>query len=391
MSFEASSSSSAAPLDADRARQAQRATWVSIAINVVLTVFQIAVGLFAHAQSLVADGMHTLSDLLGDFMVMFASRHGANPADERHPYGHGRYETAASMVLGLILAGVGAGFLLTAGGRLQSLDALPELHPAALWMALVTLAGKEGLFRYMLAVAQRLRSPMLVANAWHARADAASSLVVAVGIGGSLLGYRFLEPLAAALVGFMILRMGVMLAYEALRELIDTGVDAEEVARIRETVTGTCGVLDVHDLRTRRMAHRVLVDAHVRVDARISVSEGHRIAELARQRVRAGHPEVLDVLVHVDTEEDESAVADHRLPGRGALLEELEEILGAGVPQAAPAVFHYVGGRVEAEVFLPFDWCADTERLAALNARVVGRVASSSHWGRIALMCRIAP
>lgn len=136
----------------------------------VLTVCQIAVGLFAHAQSLVADGMHTLSDLLGDFMVMFASRHGANPADERHPYGHGRYETAASMVLGLILAGVGAGFLLTAGGRLQSLDALPELHPAALWMALVTLAGKEGLFRYMLAVAQRLRSPMLVANAWHARA-----------------------------------------------------------------------------------------------------------------------------------------------------------------------------------------------------------------------------
>ena len=105
MSFEASSPSSAAPLDADRARQAQRATWVSIAINVVLTVCQIAVGLFAHAQSLVADGMHTLSDLLGDFMVMFASRHGANPADERHPYGHGRYETAASMVLGLILAG----------------------------------------------------------------------------------------------------------------------------------------------------------------------------------------------------------------------------------------------------------------------------------------------
>ena len=124
--------------------------------------------------------------------------------------------------------------------------------------------------------------------------------MVAVGIGGSLLGYRFLEPLAAALVGFMILRMGAMLAYEALRELIDTGVDPEEVAKIRETVTGTCGVIDVHDLRTRRMAHRVLVDAHVRVDARISVSEGHRIAELARSRVRASHPDVLDVLVHVE-------------------------------------------------------------------------------------------
>ena len=378
-------------LDADRAREAQRATWVSIAINIVLTVCQIAVGLFAHAQSLVADGMHTLSDLLGDFMVMFASRHGANPADERHPYGHGRYETAASMVLGLILAGVGAGFLLTAAGRLQSLDALPQLHPAALWMALVTLAGKEGLFRYMLAVAQRLRSPMLVANAWHARADAASSLVVAVGIGGSLAGYRFLEPLAAALVGFMILRMGVLLAFEALRELIDTGVDAEEVAKIRDTVTATCGVLDVHELRTRRMAHRVLVDAHVRVDPRISVSEGHRIAELARARVRSAHPDVLDVLVHVDTEEDQMGTAGRVLPGRAALVAELDDVLGGDVPQAAPAVLHYVGDQVEAEVFLPFEWCADAARLDALQRRVKARVEASAHWGRIALLCRVAP
>ena len=392
MSFDASSPVGAdVSLDAGRARQAQRATWVSIAVNVVLTVFQIAVGLFAHAQSLVADGMHTLSDLVGDFMVMFASRQGANPADERHPYGHGRYETAASMVLGLILSGVGAGFLLTAAVRMQSLDALPELHPAALWMALITLAGKEGLFRYMLAVAQRLRSPMLVANTWHARADAASSLVVAVGIGGSLLGYRFLEPLAAVLVGFMILRMGAMLAYEALRELIDTGVDPEEVAKIRETVTGTCGVIDVHDLRTRRMAHRVLVDAHVRVDARISVSEGHRIAELARSRVRASHPDVLDVLVHVDTEEERAGSTGRILPGRAALMEELDEILGDDVPQAAPAVFHYVGDQVEAEVYLPFDWCVDSARLENLQERVRRRVEASPCWGRIALLCRIAP
>jgi divalent metal cation (Fe/Co/Zn/Cd) transporter len=274
--------------------------------------------------------------------------------------------------------------------RLQSLDALPTLHPVALWMALITLAGKEGLFRYMLAVAQRLRSPMLVANAWHARADAASSLVVAVGIGGSLLGYRFLEPLAAALVGFMILRMGAMLAYEALRELIDTGVDPDEVAKIRETVTGTCGVIDVHELRTRRMAHRVLVDAHVRVDARISVSEGHRIAELARGRVRASHPDVLDVLVHVDTEEDQVGSAGHSLPGRAVLVRELDGILGEA-PQAAPAVFHYVGDRVEAEVYLPFDWCADAGRLEALQARVRAHVAASPHWERVALLCKIAP
>lgn len=392
MSFDAHSAPAPAEtLDAERARKAQQATWVSVVVNVVLTVLQITVGLLSHAQSLVADGMHTLSDLIGDFMVMFASRHGASPADELHPYGHGRYETAASLVLGLILAGVGAGFLLTAAVRLQSLEVLPQLHPMALWMALLTLAGKEGLFRYMLAVAQRLRSPMLVANAWHARADAASSLVVAVGIGGSLLGYRFLEPLGAALVGFMILRMGAMLGYEALRELIDTGVPPDEVAKIRETVMMTAGVIDVHDLRTRRMAHRVLVDAHVRVDARISVSEGHRIAELARHRVRASHPDVLDVLVHVDTEEDQMAVVGRSLPGREALVAELNEILG-DAPQAAPAVFHYVGDRVEAEVYLPFDWCADAERLAGLQQRLREYCdGTSSYWGRIALLCKIAP
>lgn len=390
MSYDASSSSASDDLNATRSRDARRATWVSVAVNVVLTIAQIAVGLFAHAQSLVADGMHTLSDLLGDFLVMFASRRGANPADERHPYGHGRYETAASMVLGLVLAGVGAGFLLTAAARLQTLDALPELHPAALWMALVTLAGKEGLFRYMLAVAQRLRSPLLVANAWHARADAASSLVVAVGIGGSLAGYRFLEPLAAALVGFMILRMGVMLAFEALRELIDTGVDPEEVARIRDTLTETCGVLDVHELRTRRMAHRVLVDAHVRVDPRISVSEGHRIAEVARSHVRRAHPDVLDVLVHVDSEEDQMGSAGRILPGRDALIAELDALIGPDVTQVAPAVLHYLGDRVEAEVFLPLDWCADRVRFGALQQRIAERVTFSAHWRHIELLGRNA-
>ncbi len=385
------SAATEAPLDADRARQAQQATWVSIAVNVVLTVLQIAVGLFAHAQSLVADGMHTLSDLLGDFMVMVASRRGSTPADERHPYGHGRYETAASMILGLVLAGVGAGFLLSAASRLQSTEALPALHPAALWMALLTLAGKEGLFRYMLAVAERLRSPMLVANAWHARADAASSLVVAVGIGGSLLGYRFLEPLAAALVGFMIIRMGLQLSFDALRELIDTGVAPEEVASIRRAVEETPGVLGVHDLRTRRMAHRILVDAHVRVDARISVSEGHRIAELARHRVRSRVEDVLDVLVHVDTEEDEELAAGRHLPSRDVLLAEIAEILGPDLPQTERIILHYVGKQVEADVFLPHVWCCDARRIDALRQQVADGVARRPHWGRIALLCQIAP
>jgi cation diffusion facilitator family transporter len=144
----------------------------------------------------------------------------------------------------------------------------------------------------------------MMANAWHTRADAASALVVAVGIGGSLLGWLFLDLLAAVIVGFMILKMGLQFAWEALRELVDTGLSDAEVAAIRSTLATTPGVVDLHELRTRRMAHRVLVDVHLQVDGRITVAEGHEIGEIARHRVLTAHPEVLDVLVHLDAEND---------------------------------------------------------------------------------------
>ena len=144
---------------------------------------QLIVGFWAHSQSLIADAIHTLSDIVADAFVLVANHKGGEAADAEHPYGHGRYETAASLVLGLLLTVTGGGILIAAAQRVANLDSLPPVAMAAMWAALATLAGKEALFRYMLAIAERLRSPMLVANAWHARADALSSLVVAVGIG----------------------------------------------------------------------------------------------------------------------------------------------------------------------------------------------------------------
>ena len=283
---------SAAPLgdEAARGRGIQRATLIAIATNTVLTVGQIVIGLFANAFSLVADAAHTLSDLVTDMMVLVAGRRGADPADTDHPYGHGRIETATTLVLGAVLSGVGIGFLWSSGVRLQNMSALPDLHPAALVMALITLVAKEGLFRFTLAASRRLRAPMLEANAWHARSDAASSLVVAAGIGGSLAGYPFLEPLAAAVVGFLILHMGVKLAWKSVGELIDTGLPEEELQRLRQTIETTPGVIGLHDMRTRRMADRVLCDAHVQVDPRLTVSEGHRVSDAVYLRVRSASP-----------------------------------------------------------------------------------------------------
>jgi cation diffusion facilitator family transporter len=298
-------------VDPERFRAGQRITWVSVAVNVVLTAMQVVVGFIANSMALVADAMHTLSDIIADMFVLWANRKGAEVADDEHPYGHGRYETAASLVLGLLLTITGVGILVSAAGRLQSLGTLPPVGVAAMWAAIITLIGKEGLFRYMLGIAERLRSPMLIANAWHARADALSSLVVAAGVGGALLGYAFADAVAAIVVGGMIVKAGAGFAWEAMRELIDTGLPAEEVNAIRATLAATPGVVDLHELRTRRMAHRVYVDVHVQVDGNITVATGHEIGEQARKRVLAAHPEVLDVLIHLDPENDSTQQREH--------------------------------------------------------------------------------
>ncbi|MFA7270321.1 MAG: cation diffusion facilitator family transporter [Sterolibacterium sp.] len=377
-----------------RYRESQKVTWVSVVVNIGLTLAQIGFGWVAHAQSLVADGFHSLSDLVADLMVLLANYHSRGPADERHPYGHHRIETAASLVLGLLLAVTGAAILWSAGVRLQHLGDVPPIAPIALWVALAALVAKESLFRYMLAVAEKLRSPMLVANAWHARSDAASSLVVAVGLGGSLLGYRFLDPVAAIIVGFLILRMGLKFSYEAIQELVDTALTDDEIERIRNTLRDTPGVIGMHELRTRRMAHQVLADAHIQVDARISVSEGHQIAEKARKRVLQQHPEVLDVLVHIDSEEDtdhDLKVANINLPERKILLNHLGALLGLEVSQVEKTLLHYLGNRVEAEIFLPQEICFDRAQVQRIERNLAEHLAGDPYFSAVSLNCRIAP
>lgn len=372
MTGHAEPSATLPPDDPSRAGKIQRVTLVAMATNLSLSIAQVIVGLLGNAFSLVVDAMHTFSDLLTDALVLFAARKGADPADASHPYGHERYETVVQLLLGLVLLGVGVGFLWSAGVRVQAAGELPPLHPVTLWVAVFTLAAKEGLFRFTLAASRRLNSRMLEANAWHARSDAASSLVVALGIAAGLAGYRFVEPLAAALVGFMIIRMAVSLGWSAIRELVDTAPSRELVGRIRRTVADTPGVLNGHDLRTRRMAHRILCDVHVQVDPRVTVSEGHYIAELVRRRIVAGHPEVQDVLVHVDVEDDEQLLAlpMARVPDRATLVERARRIVGDSLPAPDRVLVHYLGGRVEIDMCYPFEVLRQAGDASLLAARI---------------------
>jgi cation diffusion facilitator family transporter len=346
---------------------------------------QVLAGFFGKSQSLMADGLHSFADLLSDVLVLFANRHGNRHADANHPYGHARIETATSLILGVSLSALGVGLLIAAGMRLQHPEQVQSVQPFTLWFAIIALIAKEGMFRYMLAVAQRVRSQMLAANAWHARSDAASSLVVIIGIIGNLFGYVFLDLIAAAVVGIMIAHMGITFAREALAELIDTSLDEAEVQAIRNTLKSTPGVLGLHELRTRKMADSALVDAHIIVDPKISVSEGHYIAEAARAAVLKEH-QVMDVMVHIDSEDDMQAKPNARLPQRHLLLAHLSNRLGEALPTTSHIVLHYLSGKVEAEIFLE-----DAENIVNLQRECAEITLDDKYFRSIQLYKNCAP
>ncbi len=282
-----------------RAKAASKSTWISVVVNIFLSIGQILIGIFSKSQGLVADGIHTLSDLVADFIVLVANRHSQKAPDDAHPYGYLRFENAASFILGLILFIVGVGMLWTATHKILHPEQIPKVHSIALWIAITALICKELLFRYMLAIAKKVKSSLLIANAWHARSDAASSFVVALGILGNLAGYPILDPIAALIVGLMIAKMGFEFSWTGLHDLMDKSANEDEIAAIKATLLKKDGILGLHQLRTRKMGDMIIVDVHLEVSGEQSVKEGHRIAVEARNEVLKNH-NVIDVVTHID-------------------------------------------------------------------------------------------
>ena len=279
---------------------AKKSTLVSVFVNLCLGTFHIVTGFFSGSQGLIADGIHSFSDLVSDIVVLIANKHSSKDPDEDHHYGHYRYETAATAFIGLSLIGVGILMIWHAGYKIAYSDEIVEIKIIALWVALGALVIKELLFRYMLHVGEQVKSAMLIANSWHARSDAASSFVVAIGIVGALFGYGVFDIIAALVVGLMIVKMGWDFSWDALHDLMDRSVSLEEDKKITNIILETKGVKGIHDLKTRKMGDMILVDVHIEVDANISVREGHDIAVAARLAVMTSMPAVLNVMSHVD-------------------------------------------------------------------------------------------
>lgn len=338
-----------------RYREMRKVTLIGSAVDLSLGVLKLIFGFLANSQALIADGVHSLSDLATDFMVLIAAKHGSRDADDDHPYGHGRFETLATVALGIALIVVAAGIAWDAIDRLFNPEELLQPSIWALLVAAISVLAKEWTYHYTMRLARKLKSNMLKANAWHSRSDAISSVVVMIGVGGTMAGLEYLDSVAAVLVGAMIAKIGWDLAWQSVHELVDTALDPERVKIIRDEIMNVGGVRKLHMLRTRMMGGEALVDVHVIVDPKLSVSEGHFIGETVRKRLIEAVDEVADVMVHIDSEDDEKLKPSLNLPGRSHVIKKLEECW-TGIPLASKIeriVLHYLDGMLEVELCLP--------------------------------------
>jgi cation diffusion facilitator family transporter len=337
-----------------RKQETNRITLWGVAVNLVLAVLKIAGGIIGQSQALLADGIHSLSDLASDAMVLVAVKHAGEDADEDHPYGHARYETLATVALGIILIIVAGGIAYDAILRLQNPDeiAVPALFTLAI--AAISILSNEGLYHATHAVAQKIRSPLLEANAWHHRSDAISSIVVLVGIGATFIGYPVLDAIAAILVALMIAKIGLDLSRRSAQELVDTALEPEMVNQIKQTILSIDDVRELHLLRTRRMGHNALVDVHIQVSPKLSVSEGHHITESVETSLKDKFEAINDVTVHIDPENDETTAACKHLPLRKELLLMLnnEWAKHEVLKNIDDVTLHYLDGCVHVEACL---------------------------------------
>jgi cation diffusion facilitator family transporter len=344
-----------------------RASYVGAAINVLQTLIKIGFGILGQSAALIADGIHSLSDLLSDLLVIIAVKLGSREADHDHPYGHRRFETIATVILGISLIGIGGAIVWSVMERMADPERLPVPNMLSLGVAMLSILINEWLYHYTKRIAKITRSKLLLANAWHQRSDAISSLVVLIGIGAVLMGYPLADGVAAVVVALMVAKIGLNLVFESIKELVDTSLPPALVEEIRDAIHAIDGVEGIHLLRTRHMGEDALIDAHIVVDPRITVSEGHMIGDIVRDDLIKRFDDVMDVLVHVDPEDDESLQEQSRPLCRGEVQKLLDRYLADFKPVIEDFRIHYLDGQIEVEVILPFALSQQPEQLEAIK------------------------
>jgi cation diffusion facilitator family transporter len=339
------------PRAGDRLRALSRVTLLAALANLFLVVLKGGAGLLGGSSVLLADAVHSLSDLATDVVALLGLRVASKPPDEDHPYGHGRYETLGTVLLGVILLGAAAGIAWEASSRFGQ-----SVVPAGitLWVAGFSIAVKEGLYRITIRAGRRFDSPLVIANAWHQRSDALSSGAALAGIAGARMGFPILDPAAAVVVAALIAGTALSLLAGAIREITDTALQREMLHELGAGIRRLPGVVNLHELRARRMGPRVLVDLHVQVDASTTVSDGHQVAERVRQFVFQEQRGASEVLVHIDPEPDEHLAPGDQLSRPREEIESDVRRIAQGV-EGVRAVTHVMTHFLERRVALQVD------------------------------------
>jgi len=282
-------------------KHALKVTWLGLAANLILAVAKGFIGIIANSSALIADAGHSFSDLLSDGITLWAVRMSGIPKDKNHPYGHGKFETVGTFIIALLLLFTGIGVAWHVFNKMDS----PEVPGTiALWMAGIAIIVKEALFHVTRMVGKRTGSRILLANAWHHRSDAISSVAALVGIGGAQWGIPLMDPIAGVLVAGLIIKTGINIGYESIRELTDETVEEEVLSELEQIMSEIEGVDHFHEMRVRRMGPHLLVDLHIEVDSMMSISAAHQVAERVRLSILEKVSAVNEVLVHVDAEDD---------------------------------------------------------------------------------------
>lgn len=286
-------------------QQIRRITIIGMLVNVGLSLIKGVIGLLTGSLSLLADGIHSLSDLVTDVAVLLGTHFGAKEPDPYHPFGHGRMETFSTAFVSLILAAVGGGMIFEAARRIAAMhdgtDAAPvTMSSAVIWAALLSVIAKELLYQATRAVAVRSHSAALYANAWHHRSDALSSVAVLIGALAVRFGYPHGDQLAAIAVGLMIILVAVRILGECIREFSERAADRQTLSQIEQVINGQPEVAQWHKLRTRRVGREVFLDVHILVDPELKITEAHAVSKRLEEALHEQVTQPVNAIVHIE-------------------------------------------------------------------------------------------
>lgn len=294
--------------DSAREKGIYKVTIVGSIVNFLLVIFKFFAGIVGHSAAMLADAVHSLSDFVTDIIVIVFVRISSKPEDEDHDYGHGKYETLATAIIGIILLLVGFGIFWNGATSIYHFlngASLPEPGMLALIAALISIASKEILYQYTVFQAKKLNSQAVVANAWHHRSDALSSVGTAIGIGGAILlgdRWRVLDPAAAVVVSFFIMKVAVQLLIPCVEELLEKSLPAEVEDKIQETILSFPEVSSPHHLRTRRIGSYYAIEVHIRMNGKIPLEDAHRTATAIENKLREQFGRGTHIGIHLEPE-----------------------------------------------------------------------------------------